>query len=159
MRDEQAATTDIEEKDATPVEEGQVDESAAAEVGDESIDQDEATTEEKAVAGLCGSLALNHLLVAIHEDMRFILAELEVEKSGRAINVMQGKLSGYKKFISAICAEFHLREFEVEDSGETAIYHRCGEDNEFLDIENDTPDELLHSLALDIEDLQKRDEW
>jgi len=94
-----------------------------------------------------GEHALSEIIVMANEEMRIAKAVLEVEESGRKVANTQGKISGIKKLISAICAEFHLTQIAVEDTGDESA------------IVPDLDDEAFELAKKSRDELAERDDW
>lgn len=91
--------------------------------------------------------ALGQIIIRANEEIRMAIAKLEVEESGRDVARLQGNLSGYKKLISAMCAEFHLSQIEVEDNGESSVL--------LADLDDAELDVAQHDAI----ELQNSEEW
>lgn len=61
------------------------------------------------------SVALHEIISRTKAAMKLCKANLEIEGSAKILGQTQGKLAGYKKLISWICAEYSMTEFEIRN--------------------------------------------
>jgi hypothetical protein len=91
--------------------------------------------------------ALNEIIIRANEEISLARAKLEVEESGREVAGLQGRISGYKKLISFIAAEFHMSEGFIENTGDIATKIQ------------DMDDTMLMILQSGITILKSSDAW
>ncbi len=64
---------------------------------------------------------LNEIVIRINQLSREAKNQLEVEESGRKVAELQGNIAGYRKFLNFLCAEFHLTQQFIEESGDKEL--------------------------------------
>ena len=64
---------------------------------------------------------LNEIVIRINQLSREAKNQLEVEESGRKVAELQGNIAGYRKFLDFLCAEFHLTQQFIEESGDEEL--------------------------------------